>query len=154
VTLPRGTTRRDFLRTIGGGAVLASPFAALACVPAMSPVAGRPERKSEGRGWDLMPEILSRIVPPTFPDRDFEITNFGARADGRTDNTAAIHRAIDACAAAGGGRVVVPAGRFLTAAIHLKSRVNLHVAKNATLAFVQDRRAICRPSSRGSKGPS
>ena len=89
-------------------------------------------------GWALVPEILARIVPPTFPQRDFEITRYGAVADGRTKATAAIRAAIEACHQAGGGRVVVPAGTFLTGAIHLKSNVNLHLAEGATLAFSTD----------------
>jgi unsaturated rhamnogalacturonyl hydrolase len=56
--------------------------------------------------------------------------------DIRADATAAIHAAIDACNQAGGGRVVVPAGEWLTVAIHLKSNVNLHVAEGATLRWL------------------
>ncbi len=90
--------------------------------------------------WAQVPLILKRIVPPTFPRRDFEITRFGARADGRTDCTQSFRKAIGACHKAGGGRVVVPAGTFLTGAIHLKSNVNLHVAKDATIKFSQNPR--------------
>jgi hypothetical protein len=54
-------------------------------------------------GWKRMPEILKRIVPPTFPDRDFVITDFGGLAHVRTDNTEAFRKAIEACHAAGGG---------------------------------------------------
>ena len=43
-----------------------------------------------------------------------------------------------ACHAAGGGRVVVPAGEFLTGAIHLRSNVNLFVSEGATLRFSTD----------------
>ena len=59
----------------------------------------------------------------------------GAKGDGTTDCTAAFRAAIDACRAAGGGRVVVPAGRFLSGAIRLRSGVNLHVEEGATIAF-------------------
>ncbi len=52
------------------------------------------------------------------------------------DCSTAIRAAIDACHAAGGGRVVVPPGRFLTGAIRLRSNVNLHVSEGATLAFL------------------
>ncbi len=90
------------------------------------------------RAWQELPEILERIVPPSFPDRDFDITAFGAKGDGASDCTEAFRRAIDACAAAGGGRVVVPAGVYLTGAIHLKSNVNLHIAKGATVRFSTD----------------
>jgi unsaturated rhamnogalacturonyl hydrolase len=89
-------------------------------------------------GWNAVPAILARIRPPKFPARDFPITDFGARAGGDFDNTEAIRKAIEACNRAGGGRVVVPAGTFLTGAVHLKSNVNLHVSEGATLRFSTD----------------
>lgn len=88
--------------------------------------------------WQTVPEILARIQPPKFPPRTFAITDFGAVADGNTDSTAAIRRAIAACHDAGGGRVLVPAGEFATGAIHLLSNVELHVAEGATLRFSTD----------------
>ena len=84
------------------------------------------------------PKILARIRAPKFPKRDFLITKFGAKTTAGFDNREAINKAIDACSKAGGGRVVVPAGEFLTGAIHLKSNVNLHVSKGATLKFSTD----------------
>src|SRR5437660_6815390 len=89
-------------------------------------------------GWNSVPPILARIKPPKFPSRDFNITKFGAVADGKSDSTEAIRKSITACNAAGGGRVVVPAGVFLTGAIHLKSNVNLYVSEGATLKFIPD----------------
>jgi unsaturated rhamnogalacturonyl hydrolase len=91
--------------------------------------------------WKQFPVILKQIVAPEFPARDFNITNFGAVADDRMDCTAAISKAIDACVLAGGGRVVIPAGEFLTGAIHLKSNVNLYLATNAVLKFSVDPKA-------------
>jgi polygalacturonase len=87
------------------------------------------------RAWSTVPEILARIVPPVFPAREFALTNFGAVGDGVVDCTEAFRKAIDACHRAGGGKVVVPAGTFLSGAIHLKSRVNLQVTKDATIRF-------------------
>ncbi len=95
-------------------------------------------KSAPATGWDRVPLILKEIVPPEFPDRDFDITAYGAVGDGKTDCTEAFRKAIDACNAAGGGRVVAPAGIFLTGAIHLKSNVNLHVTPNATILFNQD----------------
>jgi polygalacturonase len=89
-------------------------------------------------GWSQVPAILARIKAPTFPNRDFDITKFGAVAGGQTDNTDAIRKAIAACNQAGGGRVVVSGGVFLTGAIHLKSNVNLHIAEGGTLKFIPD----------------
>ncbi|MEK7725425.1 MAG: glycosyl hydrolase family 28-related protein, partial [Acidobacteriota bacterium] len=81
------------------------------------------------------PKILKRIKPPKFKKRDYLITKFGAVGDGKTLNTEAIKKAIAECNKKGGGRVVVPKGEWLTGAIHLKSNVNLHVQKDATLKF-------------------
>lgn len=77
--------------------------------------------------------ILARIVAPKFAPRDFPITAFGAVAE--ADCTAALAKAVAACHQAGGGRVVVPAGIWLTGAIHLQSNVNLHLAEGSTLRF-------------------
>ncbi len=88
--------------------------------------------------WSGMAEILARIVPPSFPDREFQITSFGAVGNGTTDCTAAFRKAIEACHQAGGGQVVVPAGVFLTGAIHLLGNVNLHLEKDATIRFSTD----------------
>lgn len=87
--------------------------------------------------WASLPEILGRIVPPQFPARDFVITKYGAKGDGR-DASGAITKAIDACSKAGGGRVVVPKGDYLTGPIRLRSHVELHLEAGATLRFSQD----------------
>ncbi|MGG4035979.1 glycoside hydrolase family 28 protein [Paenibacillus cisolokensis] len=72
---------------------------------------------------------------PTFPDRTFDIEDFGAAGDGVTDNTAAISGAIDACASAGGGTVRIPDGLWLTGPIRLRSGVNLHAERGALVLF-------------------
>jgi len=84
------------------------------------------------------PKILARIKAPKFPKRDFSILKYGAKAGGIFDCRAAINKAIDAANKAGGGRVVVPAGIWLTGAIRLRSNVNLHVSKGATLKFATE----------------
>ena len=76
--------------------------------------------------WAALPRLLKRIQAPSFPARDFNVTRYGAKADGKADCTGAFRQAIEEAARAGGGRVIVPAGTFLTGAIHLKSNVNLH----------------------------
>src|SRR5437868_1604793 len=63
----------------------------------------------------------------------FDVTAFGARGDGKSVDTPAINRAIEAAAAAGGGRVLLPAGRYLCYSIRLKSNIDLHLAQGCTL---------------------
>jgi len=121
------TTRRAFLRALAGGATLAG-----------SPLVRRAGAQAPNDPWRDLPQILARITPPVFPARDFDITRFGAVGDNRHDNTDAFRDAIAACARAGGGRIVVPAGEFVTGAIELKSRVNLHVSASATIRFARD----------------
>ena len=61
------------------------------------------------------------------------ILDFGAVGDGKALNTGAIQSAIDACTASGGGRVVIPAGKYLSGTICLKSNVELHLESGAEL---------------------
>jgi len=121
--VPDTRTRRDFLRAAATVGALAVPCISYGATP---------------DPWDSVPQILARIKAPQFPARDFDITKYGAKGDGKTDCTAAIAKAIAECSAAGGGRVVVPGGIFLTAAIRLLSNVNLHVPAGSTLLFIQD----------------
>ena len=73
-----------------------------------------------------------------YPDKDFLITDYGAKNGGKVNNTKAIAAAIEACHKSGGGRVVVPAGVWLTGPIHFKSNVNLYLEENAILNFTDN----------------
>lgn len=77
--------------------------------------------------------LLLLIQTTLLAQQDYLITDYGARGDGITLNTHAIQRAIDDAAAAGGGRVVVPAGNYVTGSLYLRSGVHLHLAPRATL---------------------
>ncbi len=77
--------------------------------------------------------LTAHLKPWTVPARDFDIRKYGAKADGKRINTRAIQRAVDACAKAGGGRVIVKGGDYVTGTIVLKSGVMLHVEKGARL---------------------
>src|SRR5947209_8624399 len=63
----------------------------------------------------------------------YDVKSFGAKADGRTLDTPAINKAIDAAAAAGGGTVFFPAGNYLSVSIHLKSNIALYLDQGATI---------------------
>ena len=88
---------------------------------------------SSAIGWRDTEAILARIRPPVFPDKNFPITEYGAKPG--EDASKSIRAAIDACHTAGGGRVLIPAGKWFTGAIELKSGVNLHIAEGSTLSF-------------------
>lgn len=81
------------------------------------------------------PFEMPALERPVFPSRTFDIRDYGAVDDGVTTNTAAFAEAIAACAQAGGGRVLVPAGTWLTGPIHLESNVELHLAAGSELRF-------------------
>jgi polygalacturonase len=114
--------RRRFVAAAGATLSFAATRGALANIPS-------------DEAWARAADIAKKVRAPTFASRVFDITTFGAKADGTTLNTAAIASAIAECAKSGGGRVRVPAGVFLTGAIHLKSNVELHVSEGATLKF-------------------
>lgn len=70
--------------------------------------------------------------------RIYNITEYGAVANDGALQTKAIQTAIDACFLAGGGEVTVPAGRYRTGGLHLRSRVTLHLLENAVLEGSRD----------------
>ncbi|MGH8024388.1 MAG: glycoside hydrolase family 28 protein [Limisphaerales bacterium] len=75
---------------------------------------------------------------PVIPKTVFDVTHFGAVGDGRTLDTQAIQKTIDAAAAANGGVVRVPAGKFLTGPFTLDSRINLRLDRGAVLLISDD----------------
>ena len=132
------SNRRDFIRILlaGGSAVLLAR-------PEWSAPAGLngvevSAYSDKHDAWSQVPQILKRIKRPVFPKRDFQLTSYGAIGDGKGDCTNAFREAIAACHNAGGGRVVVAPGNYLTGPIHLQSNVNLHVTSGATIRFSQD----------------
>ncbi|MEA5403283.1 glycoside hydrolase family 28 protein [Arcicella sp. DC2W] len=92
-------------------------------------------QKTTTYSWKNLP----KIIQPTFAKDTFNVTKFGAKPDGITLNTQAINDAIIACNKKGGGVVLVPNGMWLTGPIVLKSNVNLHIKKAATLLFTEDK---------------
>jgi polygalacturonase len=112
--------RRDFLR-------VGSLGVAGAAIPAHALVQG-----SAAPQVPAAPQVHEPLV--AMPELGIvSVRSFGATGDGKTLDTAAIFRAIDAAARAGGGLVVFPAGTYLTFSIGLRSNVHLHLERGATI---------------------
>lgn len=79
------------------------------------------------------------VTVPEFPNQSFLIEKYGAVGDGQTLNTDAFEKTIAACVEAGGGKVVVTPGVWLTGPIQLKSNINLEVQQGAIILFTKDR---------------
>lgn len=75
---------------------------------------------------------------PVIPEAVFDVTQFGAVGDGKTLDTEAIQKTINAAAAAGGGTVRVPEGKFLTGPFTLASGINLHLDRQAVILINDD----------------
>ncbi len=102
--------RRDFLRTGGlGVAAAAMPVASFAASG---------EQNAE---------------PPAPPLGLFDVRTYGATGDGKALDTAAVNRAIEAAASAGGGVILFPAGFYLCFSIRLKSQVHLHLLQGSAI---------------------
>lgn len=82
------------------------------------------------------PFEMNAIQVPVYPSKDFCITSYGATE--KEVCTDAIKQAIEVCHEAGGGRVVIPVGEWLTGAVHLKSNVNLYLSEGAVLCFTDN----------------
>ncbi len=104
----RSDSRRDFFRRAGVGVTGAALGAVCAAAPASA-------QTSSGH----------------FPA--FSVMEYGAKGDGTTIDTPAINKAIEAAAAAGGGSVLFPAGTYACFSIRLKSKVELHLERGATI---------------------
>ncbi|NUQ00671.1 MAG: hypothetical protein HUU35_12535, partial [Armatimonadetes bacterium] len=80
------------------------------------------------------PRTVTAVEEPALPDgRVFNVRDHGARGDELHLDQVAMQAAIDACHAAGGGVVLVPAGRYRTGTLVLRDNVRLHLARGATL---------------------
>jgi polygalacturonase len=76
------------------------------------------------------PKIQQPIITS---DKTFEVKDFGAKGDGRTNDTAAISKAIETASSGGGGNVHFPAGKYMVASARIRSNVRLMLDKDAVV---------------------
>ena len=88
--------------------------------------------------YENVPFDMPKVKQPVFPDYEVNILDFGAKPDGITLNTEAINKAIRQVNEKGGGKVVIPAGLWLTGPIEMLSNVNLYLEYNALVLFSSD----------------
>lgn len=96
----------------------------------------------------LLLPILLLLYSSTPPSKTVKITSFGAIADGITNNATAIQKAIDKVTKAGGGKVIIPPGNFMTGTVFLKSGVTLHLELGARLLGPTDRNLYAKVDDR------
>lgn len=91
---------------------------------------------AESGKWLGKEEILSAIQLPDIPEKNFNIIDYGAKAIEGYDNLPAIKAAIESAVESGGGKVIIPEGVwYVKGPVHLKSKINLHLAKGSRVLF-------------------
>lgn len=94
------------------------------------------------RYYQNLPKPMPTVQTPVIPCNTVNLKDFGATGDGTAMNTEAFSKAISALNKQGGGRLVVPAGIWLTGLISLKDNIDLHVERNAVIVFSPDKRDL------------
>lgn len=107
----------------------------LACCLLVSPILFSQTNEQTKEAWENMQSIIKEVKVPTFQNKTFNIIQYGAKADGSTDNSNAIKNAIQECTKNGGGTVLIPKGKYRSNAIHLEDNVNLHLEEGAEILF-------------------
>jgi len=107
------SVRRDILK-------LSSMGLAASTIPALAAAAAAPKKPAPG---------VASAPSPVF----FDVRAFGATGDGKTVDSPAINKAIEAAAAAGGGIVLFPAGSYMSFSIRLKSKVDLYLSQGSAI---------------------
>lgn len=89
--------------------------------------------------YEDLPFEMNKVERPRIPAREMDIRDFGGVGDGVVLNTDAFADAIETLSGLGGGRLVVPAGIWLTGPVTLKDNIELHLTPDAVLLFSTDR---------------
>lgn len=101
------------------------------------------ENKQNGNLYEKhyrnLPFDMPVLTPPSFPDNQVSIKDFGGIGDGTALNTEAFKQAIEALEKKGGGKLIVPSGVWFTGPIELKSNINLHLEDKSIILFSPDK---------------
>ena len=90
---------------------------------------------SSDAAWKYIEKVEKTIVRPVFKDKEYNVKDFGAIADGKINNSEMFKKAIKKCSENGGGVVVVPEGIYFSGPIHLEDNVNFHLKEGAEIRF-------------------
>ena len=110
--------------------ILRSPYCLVLLVALALVTAATASRQRTARAES--PSLLQTRTTSVYNVRDY-----GATGDGKTLDTLAINKTIDAAAAAGGGTVLFPAGSYVSVSIHLKSNIALYIDQGATIVAAE-----------------
>ena len=89
--------------------------------------------------YQNLPVAVAQVSRPVIPANNVMLTEVGGVGDGVTLNTEAFEKGISKLTKLGGGRLTIPAGVWLTGPIMLKDNIELHLEKNAVIAFSPDK---------------
>ena len=93
------------------------------------------EQSSSEKAWEQLKIIERKIKPVQFLNKEYNIIDYGAKPTVGYINSDAFKKAIEMCSRNGGGKVVVPKGKFLTGSIHLENNVNLYLEEGSEIVF-------------------
>ena len=94
------------------------------------------DRSTRNDPWQEAEKIIKRITPPDIPYNLYSLHDLGGISDGVGDNKPVFDRLMALCRDAGGGKIIVPAGKyFIDGPIHLENRVEINLEKGAELIF-------------------
>lgn len=93
------------------------------------------QKRAAASPWDAMKSIEKLVKVPVFKDKTYSVVDFGAVPGGVFDSTLAINLAIRTCSNDGGGKVLIPSGKYLAGPINLENNVNLHLEEGAEILF-------------------